>query len=750
MEKDVVRDSLERWRACESADSPNRHRALQDQEFYAGRHWSPRAIKERELDDRPILTIDRLKPAVNQIVNDVIRGRPQAKVMPVDDVSDPPTARIVQAYVKTVERNSNADIAYAHAVRRACITGCGWLRVDRQYVSHRSLDQEHVIRRVADEFSVYSDPNAEEFDHSDSDYQFIVEDIPEYEYKLRFPEATQTAASVFTTVGNLPNKWLGAAGTIRVAEHWWAELEPVELAIISLGYDPRTMTVPVGQVESFRDRGFDPTVHREGTVYRRRIKHALINGIEILEGAEDGKDGAIEPGEYCPLVPVVYEEVRSVHSGTSGTNVFRVGIVHTAKDAQRAYNYAATNMIETSLLAPRAPIFAATGQISETQRPKWEQAHRRNFAVLEYEPVVVDVDGRPAVAPPPSWQSGNPELSGLALLKSQFSEDLKSTTSRHDASLGQRGPQESAKAIQARQGQDQLSTLHAMDHLGWAIRHVARIIVSQMPEVIDSERIMRIMGTDEQSTISVRVSPGHRNRNKEEQTAEREQLPEGVQEVFDPDLGRYDVGISVGPGYQTRRQEAAAQMSQFVQHYPQLLSDYGHILFSYLDWPGSDALAEHSKFLAARRGLLPEQIEGKDLPPEIAGALAKLQDKIKEQTKQIQELELDKAGDRERGKATITAKQIDAAARERVAERQADVDLEQTRMRVEGNQQDAERTAAQDSDQTDSEHDHEMAMATLQAAIERALVILKGSEDRKTAKAAAPAGDGKGDKPKKK
>jgi len=68
-----------------------------------------------------------------------------------------------------------------------------------------------------------------------------------------------------------------------------------------------------------------------------------------------------------------------------------------------------------------------------------------------------------------------------------------------------------------------------------------------------------------------------------------------IQKIFNPGVGKYDVTVSVGPSYTTKRQEAAEGMVQLVQANPQLWQVIGDLLVRNLDWPGADEMADRIK-----------------------------------------------------------------------------------------------------------------------------------------------------------
>jgi hypothetical protein len=166
-DKDILAEELEAFSDARDAEEENRNRGLESLKFYNGEQWPEKIAKERNSDGRPCLTINKMPAFVRQVVNDGRQNRPQIKVKPVDDNSDPETAEIFTGLIRNIEYESKADIAYDTALMSACTVGWGYLRVLTEYENDFTFDQCIKIKAVPNPFSVYGDPNAVEADGSD-------------------------------------------------------------------------------------------------------------------------------------------------------------------------------------------------------------------------------------------------------------------------------------------------------------------------------------------------------------------------------------------------------------------------------------------------------------------------------------------------------------------------------------------------------------------------------------------------------
>tara|TARA_R100001086_G_scaffold245416_2_gene176302 strand:- start:2312 stop:4696 length:2385 start_codon:yes stop_codon:yes gene_type:complete len=652
----------DRFKTIVDAESVLRQHMLEDLQFRASEQWPDNVKSMREQDNRPCLTVNRLPSFIRQITNNQRISRPAIEISPTGDIANEDVAEVLQGVVRHIETKSDADVAYTTAGDHQCTMGRGYLRVVTDYIdqSSFSMDQEIKIARVPNPFAVYMDPNCQEADCSDARYAFIVEDIPRSEYEFRYPDSEMASLSEFTSTGNNEQEWM-PEGNIRIAEYFYVEEVKVMMVLLILpdGSERRETKASIDDGAVEIPEGVVISAEREITT--RNVRWALINAIEVLEGDEEKTGGQIWPGRYIPLVPVTGDEIN-----INGVTDYR-GIVRDAKDPQRMYNYWVSAQTEMIALAPRAPFIAAEGQM-EGHEHKWNTANIRNYPYLEYKPKTVSGQ----MSPPPQRQSWEPPIQAMTAAIMQSDQDLKATGGFHDASLGMRGPQESGKAIRSRQQQDEMSNSHYLDNLARAVRFLGRIIVDLVPKIYDTARVLRITGNDEQIR-QVMVYSGEENRPEEGEAA---QLPPGVEGIYDLGVGRYDVVVSVGPSFQTRRQDATDALTKFIQAYPAVFPQIGDLLAENMDWPGSKKVAARLRKMLPQN--LQEDVDTSKMPPEVQSKLQQLEEQLKQVTEAYQQTKqaLDTDQAKQDAQIQIKSRQIAADAASQERELQSKVQLE--------------------------------------------------------------------------
>jgi len=595
-----------RLQMAQAAYSDSREDELDDLRFMAGSpdnqwQWPADVLSTRgsvqgqTINARPCLTINKLPQHVRQVTNEQRQNRPSGKVIPADDNADVEVAEIFNGVMRHIEYMSDADVAYDTACDNQVTYGEGYIRLITEYCNEDSFDQDIRIMRVRNSFSVYMDPTIQDPCGADAEWCFVTEDILKSDYERMFPDAAPISTLMSQGVGNESMaQWL-AEDTIRIAEYFY---KAYEKATLHLYPDNQTAFKGTPQDNNLQAMFGKPIRTRE--VDRQKVMWMKTNGFDILDEREWS-------GKWIPVVRVVGNEWE-----VEG-RMYISGLVRNAKDAQRMYNYWTSQEAEMLALAPKAPFIGYGGQF-EGYENQWKTANTTNWPYLEVNPDVTD--GAGGVLPLP--QRAQPPLpqTGLIQAKMGAGEDIKATTGQYDASLGQQGNERSAKAIVAREKQGDVGTYHYVDNLARAIRHITRQVVDMIPKIYDTQRIARIIGVDGDVSM-VKFNPTQPEPVKEVRDMETGGL---IEKIYNPGVGTYDVMVTTGPGYMTKRQEALDAMSQILQSNPQLWSVAGDLFIKNMDWPGAQEMAERFKKI-----LDPKVLSEGDQSPEMMAAQQQMQ-----------------------------------------------------------------------------------------------------------------------------
>ena len=594
-----------RLQMAQSAYSDSREDELDDLRFMAGSpdnqwQWPADVLSTRgsmqgqTINARPCLTINKLPQHVRQVTNEQRRNRPSGKVIPADDNADVQVAEILNGVVRHIEYMSDADVAYDTACDNQVTYGEGYIRLLTEYCNDNTFDQDIRIERVRNSFSVYMDPTIQDPCGADAEWCFVTEDILRAEYERLFPNASPISTLYSQGVGNDGlSSWL-QEDTIRIAEYFY---KTYEKATLHLYPDNQTAFRNTPQDKQLTAMFGKPL--RDRVVDRAKVMWMKTNGFDILDEREWS-------GKWIPVVRVIGNEWE-----VDG-RLYISGLVRNAKDAQRMYNYWTSQEAEMLALAPKAPFIGYGGQF-EGYEMQWKTANTTNWPYLEVNPDVTDGAGGvlplPMRAPPPLPQTG------LIQAKMGAADDIKGTTGQYDAALGMQGNERSGKAILAREKQSDVGTYHYVDNLARAIRHITRQIVDMIPKIYDTQRIARIIGVDGEVSM-VKFNPAQPEPVKEI----RDQNGGMIEKIYNPSIGIYDVMVTTGPGYMTKRQEALDAMSQILQTNPQLWAVAGDLFIKNMDWPGAQEMAARFKKI-----LDPKVLSDGDQSPEMAAAAQQME-----------------------------------------------------------------------------------------------------------------------------
>jgi len=592
---DPLHEMREKFKLADEYWGDDRRAALDDIKFRAGEQWPAEIVAQREKDKRPCLTVDKLNQYIRQIVNDGRQNRPSIKVSPVDSKADVATAEIMAGIIKHIESRSNADAAYDTALDSSATGGFGYFTVTTEYSGEETFDQDICIKRVRNPLTIIIDPESVEADASDMKFAFVMETMTKDEFEKKYPNKLPADF-------NTNEKYEGWYGDeVRVARYWEVVEEDRTLYQMVDG-----TVISKARYDELKDGGLveiDSMVKAVRNIPVRKVKHSLVSGAEYLEEPQEW------PGKYIPICVVWGNEIdiegKVTHSG----------IIRPAKDAQRLYNYSRSAFAERVALTPKAPWLAAEGQV-EDYEDEWNTANTASHSVLRYVPT--SLNGQPV--PPP--QRVNPTDVPVGFQQDmQISEhDIQGAIGMYAASLGAPSNERSGKAIMARQREGDTGTFHYHDNLNRAIRHCGRIIVDLIPKIYDSKRVVRIMGYD--GTMSeASLDPGL-------PTASQKQ---GLQMMYNPGVGTYDVTITSGPSYNTLRQEATESMVTMIQAHPELMNVIGDLMVKNMDWPGAEEISKRLHMVLPPTILEAEQKAVMDkMPPEMQQAIEQFDMAIKQ------------------------------------------------------------------------------------------------------------------------
>jgi hypothetical protein len=609
----------------------------------------------RRIDKRPTLTINLTRSMVKRVCNNMRQQRPRIKVHPVGDGARVEDAKVVGGLIRHIETLSNASVAYDTGGESAVKIGWGYWRVIAEWVDEESRDQELKIRAIRNAFTVYDDPSCQLPTGQDREWALISEEMLRSKYKRKYKNATN-AEWRRGGAGDSGHLW-ESKEKIRLAEYYRIHKTPEYLHYLTDGttlFDKDWKRLqPALEAAGITTEKDPVTGASQGRMsFRRTVQWFRLNGTQVVEKRT-------LPGRWIPLV-------RCLGNVLDLNGQVRMrGMIRDLKDSNRMLNYWATCETEIVALAPRAPYIAAEGQLDG--HPEWKDANQKPYSTLTYNIVHANPDDlNSPVVPPPQRVEAVQVPAGIVNARQSAKQDLMELAGMpHEPGRDTPGVVVSGKALRERQALSDIGHFQYYDNQTMAIAFTGDILLDNIPHYYSTQRMQRIIGEDgvpQMVQINEQV--------KDPQTQAISEIKNNLT------VGRFDVVMDTGPGYETKRQEGQEAVIDLLKTPlgEPIVKTGADIIVRNMDFAGADDLADR---------LLPTNEQGMQkavqaLPKEAQGIVMALQQQLKQAQGVIQQqameikyktnieqgwmkVEREKMGSQERTKVHDTETRADAS-----------------------------------------------------------------------------------------
>ena len=145
---------------------------------------------------------------------------------------------------------------------------------------------------------------------------------------------------------------------------------------------------------------------------------------------------------------------------------------------------------------------------------------------------------------------------------------------------------ESGKAIERLQQQGNIATLNYSDNMSRMLKRLGKSLLEWMKVIYDEPRVQRIINPDgtvkhvvvhngpDQAKAATKLAQQIAQQNAPQAPPQQPgaptavPTPQQIMKIYDIGVGRYDVLISVGPTYQSKRQEAVSTQMDLMKALP--------------------------------------------------------------------------------------------------------------------------------------------------------------------------------------
>lgn len=597
-----VEESGKRYREALDATRDQREQVREDLEFSDPsnpQQWDAREKMAREGDPggaRPCLVFDQTGQYVSNVAGQVEQRPPAMHAIPAGGGADKKVAEQYDGFFRHIEHTSNAQQHYSRALTSAARAGVGYLIVRPDFVDRALNWQEPRISSEGDPLRVVFDPWSVALDGSDANFGYLLTpySVPEFERQFG-----KKAAKI--SFGDDEQKYVSDdRESILVAEEWCAEDVRKNIVIcadMDAGGDELSLTEDDYWTERQKGRNLQAIgnyTDKKRCVYWRK-----------LSGAAELSKRVEYPASAIGIVPV-YGYV-----GFSDGRMRYCGIPRRARSAQQAYNYHMSEMRVLMGQAAKSPYLMPLSALGgdENIKKMWDRASVDSRAFLPYQDRTED---NQPVAPPTRIQPAI-NLQNHIAGSLQAREDIQAAVGMYAANIGRQSNATSGVAYDAQKQQGEASTAHFPSHLAASIGQVGKLCLEMVPRLIDTRRQLRILGID--------MTPGSVTVDPKQDGAVRE-TDQGL--VINPNVGRYDVRVTVGASYATQRQETSQALTEMIRANPEMMPVVGPLWAQTLDFPNADKLAQVLTAMA------PKEVQavlnpGADKQPTTADLMAQVE-----------------------------------------------------------------------------------------------------------------------------
>lgn len=603
-DEEIFLEADERLRISIEAEGENRTLGMEDLEFEDGNQWPDDLYNMRKIQRRPTLTINMTRRCVREVCNNMRQQRPRIKVHPTGGGARVEDAKIVGSLIRHIENRSKADYAYDTGGESAVKMGWGYWRILSEYVDDKSFDQELKIRAIRNPFTVYEDPTAVLPTGADRDWLIVSEEMNRKEYRRKYPRADNA-------------EWnRGGAGD---KNRLWESKEKIRLAEYYRVFQRRETLLNLSDGTTALKKDWKPPEDNsvqavdERVTFIREVQWFKLNGTSIV-------DRRTLPGKWIPFIRCE-GNVLDMNG-----QIRRRGMVRDLKDVNRMLNYWTTCETELVALAPRAPFMAYEGQTDGI--PGWKDFNQKSYGVLMHKIVHANPeDPSSEVLPPPTRVEPIPVPAGVIGARQGAQQDLMALAGMpHEPRADVPGAVVSGKALRERQAQSDRSHFQYYDNQTQAIAHTGEILLDLIPHYYSTSRMQRIIGEDgvpQMIQINQRV-PGQDQAGNPIWTVKN-----------DLTVGKYDVVMDTGPGYETKRQEGQEAVIDLLKTplAEPIVKVGADLIVRNMDFAGADDLADR---------LLPTNPQGmqkaiQQLPKEAQGIVQGLMTQLQQAQQVIQQ-----------------------------------------------------------------------------------------------------------------
>jgi len=627
----------------------------QDQlELFSGNQWDPKIVSARRTENRPFVTINKVRQYVNRIVNPLRKNH----ISPDIELEDEQQTEIVMGKIRDIDKQSRSKEAFECAFESQVGGGIGFVCVGTDYKNSDDLEQEVFIKKV-DSFSQCYLGYHEEIDGSDarsgSYIKYTMEDEAIENWGKEVVKKAVGNLDVYSSWrGNIPAKSVVDATFYKMSErsHWRYFL----LNGDTLDEIPEGVT---------KEEFFSATDEQGNAIVvnKRKVSTTEVNCYRIVGNTV--VEHQVLPISGIPIIPAYGNKLYMDRTDKRKW----AGVPYDLKDNQEIFNYYKSNELELVSKAPKTPFIGVVGQFA-TNREDWENLNTSSKPFIEAD--VVTVNGNPA--PLPQRMDNQAYTGGLAQSMLQTSQEMGEQAGVSRGMMGEmQGANEASGAVFQRNTQGELNTIQFSDNLEQTAMQTYKIVLELLAYVGDTEQ-----------THALTDSKGVR-------TFEKVNFAEILTKKT---LRNASISIKGGPMRESQRRADTQGVLEVIQLFPNKIEEnFDTLMPIMIDMLGVENGEAFKKALGGGEDAPDPQAmqalqEADATIQELEGGIGQLEEHIKELNNYI-------IAQEEERKKDLIEKQMDSETKLTIAEMNNDTKLEVEYLKQAGSAESQDKDLAQ-------------------------------------------------------
>ena len=514
---------------------------------------------------RPRYTFDQTKPLVGKIWAEMGANDYAATTQPVGGGANDDVSKILDGLLRNSYNISGFSTIAKKSGKRMIATGLGGWRLVSKYVDSRSMYQDLVWIPINNfHRRVWFDANAELQTKEDANHVNILSNVSREKAKQiagREVESVSDQKS-FSTYSHKPEN---------------------NIIIGEILYKKRTAkTIYIVDGE---DGVFDAAGLKKLNITpddNRIIDFREVEDIRVFSRKYDNSDWIGDEKEtvfsYLPIIP----EYANFDISEDGKTTYE-GAIRSIMDACRVYNYAESRKVEDSVLQPSDKMMI-DDRVSEGYIDNHSNINRDPRYFQQFNGKAADEAKLPFFPlPGPKPNPAVSEISGDMIKNIQLSTGLPNDV---ETLLNTR--RDSDFRADQRNSVGQVGTFEYYIAHQIALEYSAKVFLDAVPRVYDTARKIRTIDEAGQSS-EVDINTPDQN----------------GQTINDVINGQYDVTVTLGESFQSRREQANSSILELGKINPAVVERNTDIIANNISAPGMSTVAERERDFLFKQGAIP-------------------------------------------------------------------------------------------------------------------------------------------------